>query len=390
MPVRSLRPALVFVLTLSLAACAKKPPTPSTSTPLAPQVAAAGGGVGAQTASPVMPFTTPPPTTGAAAAADDRQIGPGTVLDNVTIYPITSKAQVDVGPLVLLDDALAKGDAVVRETDAGGAVNTLVVENKAETPIFVLAGTIVKGGKQDRQIGQDFIIGGKENTPVDAFCVEHGRWEATRDGQATGSVFRTSDTITTSKVRAAGQYKKDQGEVWQKVSESNATYKKSSASGTYLATVDDAQVKKERTELAARVTTSLDAQVPAGDVVGFAYAIDGQPKGARWFSSHKVFAMVEKKLASGVALEAITAKAEAEAGGKKWVATPSPTPAAVDAFLKEVQAQKVTERRDTKAENVNDYRESGKGYSSATMMKPSSKTGARPPAKPVSVDVLSK
>jgi len=44
------------------------------------------------------------------------------VLGNLVVYPITSKSQVDAGPLVLLDDALAKEDAEVRETDASGSV----------------------------------------------------------------------------------------------------------------------------------------------------------------------------------------------------------------------------------------------------------------------------
>jgi len=340
----------------------------------------------------VAPASTSGAASGASKVAADRIIGSGVVLGNLVVYPITSKSQVDVGPLVLLDDALAKGDAEVRETDASGSVNTLVIENKAPTPLFVLAGTIVKGGKQDRQIGQDFIIGAKDTTRVDAFCVEHGRWSASRDGQATGNVFRTSDTITTSKVRAAGQYKKDQGEVWSKVTEANQVNKKSSASDTYLATVDDAEVTKQRNELAGRITAALDGVGSKDDVVGIAYAIDGEPKGARWFTHHKVFTMVEKKLAAGIALEAISAKTEAEARGEKPATKAAPTAQAVDTFIREVETQTVKERRDTAGQNANDYRESAKGYGSSTMMKAAPKTAVpvAPATKPVSVDVLAK
>ena len=59
-------------------------------------------------------------------------------------------------------------------------------------PIFVLAGTIVKGGNP------------KQTSPVDAFCVEHGRWNGNRDGRATAGHFGTSEVLATSKVRAAG------------------------------------------------------------------------------------------------------------------------------------------------------------------------------------------
>lgn len=379
-----MRSRFVIAFAIVLSACSKSPQK-------SPSVAAAGGygpeGPAPQAMQPPA-VSVPGSPAGASVATDDRVIGPGTTLGNLVVYPITSKHQADVGPLVMLDDALAKKEALVREADEGGSVNTLVIENKGQTPVFVIAGTIVKGGKQDRQIGQDFIVGAKETTPVDAFCVEHGRWTANRNGQATGNLFHTSDTITSSKVRAAGQYKKSQSEVWSKVSESNSVHGTQSSSDTFLATVDDAKITKERNELAARITATLDGVTPNEEVVGVAYAIDGQPKGARWFAHHKVFTMVEKKLASGIALDAITAKQELAASGKKTENKPAPTPAAVDAFLKEVQTQAVKERRDTQGANANDYRESEKAYGSSTMMKP--KAGAAPPVKPVSVDVMAK
>ena len=122
----------------------------------APRVVAPPGTALPQGAAPVL-------------TSEQRIIGKGEVFGNLVVYPVTSHAQIDVGPLVALDDALASGAAEVREVDGGGSVNTLVIENKGTTPVYVLAGTVVKGGKQDRQIGQDFIIDSKQTTPVDAF-----------------------------------------------------------------------------------------------------------------------------------------------------------------------------------------------------------------------------
>jgi hypothetical protein len=359
-------------------------------------VQAAGGG--AENASPQGVAAAPnvrtaPASSGAAhaaASADDHSIGGANVLGNLVIFPVTSRSQVDVGPLISLDEALAKHTAEVREVTGGGSVNTLVIENKGNIPVLVLAGTIVKGGNQDRQIGQDFIIESKQVTPVDAFCVEHGRWNGQRNGQATAGQFGTSEVLATSKVRAAGQYKKSQGEVWSKVSEANSANHQAPASDTLLASVDDATLTRQRNELAARIESTLAAVKPQTELVGIAYAIDGDIRGVRWFAHHDVFELVRKKLVVGIAFDAIVAAAEAKAQNKPPSTKPAPAPAAVDAFVQSVEAAAVAEKRDTQGGNVNEYKESSQAYGSKTMMKGAAGKPGASPRKPVSSDVTAK
>jgi hypothetical protein len=385
---------LSLALSLSVFGCTKLPEKNSAQQGArSPAVDVAGG-----ENAPVAPqpsqnvsrtkATTPPGGPAhAVLAADDRLFGNATVLGNLAIYPVTSKSQVDAGPLISLDEALAKGDAEIKENGSSGSVNQLVIDNKGKVPIFVLAGTVVKGGKQDRQIGQDFIIEPKKTTPVDAFCVEQGRWNQQRNGQVTGGKFDSSGVVATSKVRAAGQYKKSQGEVWSNVSETNAANKTSSASGTLMATIDDPQIAKERVALVTQIDAVLDAVNPKDDVVGVAYAIDGDVKGARWFSHHRVFELNRKKVVASIALDAITARAEAKAAGRPPSTKQAPPPSGVDAFVKNVEAESVKEQRDTPAANVNEYKESGQGFGSKTMMKGSM---GKPGAKPLSNDYLKK
>ena len=67
------------------------------------------------------------------------------------MFPVLAKSQPDLGKFTTLPSALEKEQAEVREVgeeDRGGAtVGTLVIENKGNVPIYVLAGTVVKGGK---------------------------------------------------------------------------------------------------------------------------------------------------------------------------------------------------------------------------------------------------
>jgi len=403
---RTTRRLQILVLALGLFACTRAPSGAGSagsraSPKTTPAVQAAGGaapgarGVGTVTGPAAAPLSVRPrpAASGAAeiaAAADDHAIGaPTQVFANLVVYPVTSRSQIDVGPLVALDDALAKGTAEVREVEGGGSVNTLVIENKGTVPVFVIAGTIVKGGNQDRQIGQDFIIEGKRSTPVDAFCVEHGRWNGQRNGQGTAGRFRTSEVVATSKVRAAGQYKKSQGEVWSKVSETNAANRQRPASDTFLASVDDATLAKQRTELAAKIDGAL-ASAKDEELVGVAYAIDGEVRGVRWFAHHDVFQLVRKKIVQGIALDAMTARAEAEARGAPPSNKAAPAPAAVDAFVKNVEAEQVKEQRDTAGANVNEYKESSKGYGSKTMFKGAAAKPGGSPSKPLSSDFVSK
>lgn len=361
-----------------------------TAAPVNPQAFGGANGGPAAAAPNVRPAPAASGAAHAAANADDHSIVGGTTLGNLVVFPVTSRSQVDVGPLVSLDDALAKGTAEVREVGGGGSVNTLVIQNKGTVPVFVLAGTIVKGGNQDRQIGQDFIIESKQTTPVDAFCVEHGRWNGQRNGQATAGQFGTSEVLATSKVRAAGQYKKDQGEVWSKVSEANSANHQAPASSTFLATVDDATMKKQRTELAAKIEGALAAVQPQQELVGIAYAIDGDIRGVRWFAHHDVFEMVRKKLVTGIAFDAIVAHAEAQAQNRPPSTKPTPAPAAVDAFVNSIDAAAVKEQRDTAGANVNEYKESSQAYGSKTMFKGAASKPGASPRKPVSSDFTAK
>src|SRR5262249_55934493 len=155
-----------------------------------------------------------------------------------------------------LDTAIDRKVAVLREMGAdgnGAQVNQLVIENRGDVPILVLAGTVVKGGKQDRQIGQDFIIGKRQTVPVDAFCVEHGRWNASRQGVATGGAFQSLKTLAVGQVRQAGQYEHDQGRVWDNVKAANKVAGKESASDTLTALLEAPEVQAERGHVGGQV-----------------------------------------------------------------------------------------------------------------------------------------
>src|SRR5215510_28376 len=134
---------------------------------------------------------------------------------NLTIF-LLHGAETSQGRTPLtLQEAMKRKLVVVRET---GDVNRLTIQNRSSQDVFVQAGDIVKGGQQDRVLALDLIVPPKSGRiPIDAFCVEQGRWS--RRGNEAVTAFSASDNALASKdLKIAANARKSQSEVWANVS----------------------------------------------------------------------------------------------------------------------------------------------------------------------------
>lgn len=344
----------------------------------------------ARRAAPVEVASTP----GIALDAE-HTVGMPLMVGNLAVFPVYARVMEDLGDFVALDDALDKGIALVREVGPeqsegsaqhggdGARVNTLVIENKGDVAILVLAGTVVKGGKQDRQIGQDFVIGKRQTVPVDAFCVEHGRWDANRNGVATQGSFKTLRTLASGDVRQAGQYEQDQSRVWSKVGQINRANGKQTSSDTLLASIEDDATLAERAAVGAKVHAFLAGVPMAERTVGLAYAVGGEVLGARWFFHHELFARYVETLVNTAVIESFTARAIGRARGQ-GEASGACAPELVASFVAGASRGR-QEHRATKGENVNAYQFADDVYAAEALVK--SASPAAPP-KAVTKDFL--
>jgi len=230
---------------------------------------------------------------------EHHTLGAPVAVSNLTVWPVFADRPLDLGEFLTLPEALTRGVAEVRERDRAGQVDTLVLENKADLPILICAGTVVTGGRQDRQIGQDFVVQAKATTPIDAFCVEQGRWGASRGGLHTLGKFFVAEGVASRGVRSAGQYEQSQKKVWKQVAEIKAdalddlnereprnvpAFNTSSYAVVMEATAKAAAKKLEG--YAKAVRRHFAAQEGC---IGFAYAINGEPVTVRTFAHPRVF-----------------------------------------------------------------------------------------------------
>jgi ARG/rhodanese/phosphatase superfamily protein len=242
-----------------------------------------------------------------------RSLAAPVVVGNLTVWPVVTDQAAYVGEFLSLDEAQKRGVVEVREVGAATAaadaternaqvaateapeVNRLVVDNQGELPLLLCAGTLLCGGNQDRQLGEDVVVAPHTAEPVEVYCVEQGRWSAQREGVET-TEFTAAGSIAPKAVRESAQYVKSQEAVWDNVERlcaADGDIAEATAGGrtTALRVLENAsaETQKRRDETAATVRAAFDALAGRPTpVVGFAYAVNGRPVSVRTFADARL------------------------------------------------------------------------------------------------------
>ena len=160
----------------------------------------------------------PPPPYGDAGARaihdflQSAYLGASYGWGGLTIVPIVTRsgAGADVESL---DAAVRSGDLRVLEKGSG-SVPSVMVENVGRTPVLLMAGEIVLGGRQDRIIRQDVVIGPRSGpVEVPVYCVEEGRWEVSRREEFEPAPYAIADGALREKAASGA----GQEEIWHDV-----------------------------------------------------------------------------------------------------------------------------------------------------------------------------
>jgi hypothetical protein len=287
-------------------------------------------------------------TTGFAKADTFKVSGPYT-FENLAIYFVHGERHRGEAPLTL-QEALKAELAQVHET---GDVDQLEIENHGEEEIFVQAGDIVRGGKQDRVLTSSLLVPPRSGRlPVASYCVEEGRW-AQRVGEDAAR-FSSADALLPSKdakitIRSAGPVQlagiaaganvdgatppSRQRDIWRSVAatqdyltRSLGRSVKGTVSPTSLLLSLETPALKERQ---GQYTKALERLPQDETIVGYAFAVNGRLNSAEIYSTQALFGKLWPKLLRASATEAI-----AESGRLRDAV---PSAEAVEAFLKDAE-----------------------------------------------------
>jgi hypothetical protein len=159
-------------------------------------------------------------------------------------------------------------------------------------------------------IATDFILPAKSGqTPIDAFCVEHGRW--TQRGSEPAAVFASSvDEVAGKELKLAAKRSMDQGQVWQQVAANQKKLSESTGRSVNAPESESSlQLSIESKPVGDRIAAYLKALEPLiqghDDVIGYAFAINGKVNSVDVYANHALFAKLWPKLIKSSAVEAV-------------------------------------------------------------------------------------
>ena len=240
-------------------------------------------------------------------AGDYRLSGPYTH-ENLTVFLIHGADGPAVSPFLTLQGAMDRRVVIVHETQE---VNELAIENVSRTEeVFVQAGDIVKGGQQDRVLAVDLIVPARSGRmPVDAFCVEQGRWTGRGDEPA-AAFSGSAGMVATKELKMAAKQARSQTEVWGEVARAQAKLSASTNADVRSgASASSLQLSLENEKVRESAETYVKALsgITEGktDVIGYVFAVNGRVSSADVYSSGALFRKLWPRLLKASTVEAV-------------------------------------------------------------------------------------
>lgn len=243
------------------------------------------------------------PAPGAAPAPHGKLTLHGPFIhEHLALFIVEDPAAKSVGEFITLEEGMKSGAVKVTEKKTA-EVSELLVENASDTPCFVQAGDVVKGGQQDRAIASDFVIPAKSGAkPLASFCVEQGRWSGS-------SAFTGITLNATNSVKRAVQSDKSQGKVWEEVRKYKSENSMNNNLGPSSSTSVNEELEhvkiKERREAFLQALGKIAEGRP--HAVGLVSAVNGEFSTADVYGDPGLFRKLFPRLLDSAALEAIAA-----------------------------------------------------------------------------------
>lgn len=253
--------------------------------------------------------------------------GPELEYENLRLYPITADAayiknHAAAARFKNLGEAIGNHRFRITEKkpfgrfEDQGAVNTLTVQNKSEDTVFLMAGDVVQGGKQDRVIAQDLVVPPRTITDIAVFCVEPHRWQARSDnGPGAADDPRHSEqnkkiyaftgyyNVAANDIRRSATQSRNQQQVWDEVGKVTAVHNAQTATGAYAALENSESFTRARARYLRFFEDKFDG---AEDVVGVVAVTGSEILGTDVFAHPELFKKQYKALIHSYITDAVT------------------------------------------------------------------------------------
>jgi hypothetical protein len=210
---------------------------------------------------------------------------------NLVVFPLYLDGRGDPTGYATLDESIANGWLKVYE-HGSGRVQEVVVQNVSRNTIFLMAGEIISGAKQNRVVRTDVLLrpeGPEVVVPV--YCVEQHRW-------AGKDAFTTEKSFANNELRYKAQAGAGQDAVWEEVA------RVAKAAGVESETSDFQDIIRDEATRKAVAEYDRCMPRPPRRCIGAAIAINNGIVGVEVFAGEGLFAALWPKIRRGYGLDA--------------------------------------------------------------------------------------
>jgi hypothetical protein len=203
----------------------------------------------------------------------------------LTVFPLTLNRSSDrLSDVLTMDQALAKGLLAIEELATARVEQARFINKSGSRMIFLMAGELITGGKQNRMLQTDALLGPDSATVLPLYCVQKGRWKG-------AGKFDARSTVVPYGVRSRACGRAGQDAIWSEVRRANARLESSTASQDLGA----AMYKTENVRRLAGLRERITPHLPRG-CVGVVVAVGGRIVAADLFNSPELFSAMRRKV----------------------------------------------------------------------------------------------
>ncbi|MDP2645525.1 MAG: hypothetical protein Q8P24_11340, partial [Desulfobacterales bacterium] len=220
---------------------------------------------------------------------------------NMTLFPLFSTYTLNLEYL-LLDEALGQGVIEISEVDQGGSVPELKVVNNSAFMILILDGEELVGAKQNRIVNTTILVKENSTLVIPVSCVEQGRWSydsprfSSKERMMSANLRAMKSGHVQNSVRSTGEYRADQGAIWEEVA-SKASRRNAQSPSMAMSEIYEKDAPAINEYL--KNFRLIDSQI------GAIFMINGKVAGLDGFGKPDSFSKTFKKLVESYALDAI-------------------------------------------------------------------------------------
>ena len=216
---------------------------------------------------------------------DWADIHPPARVGRLEVFPIAlSRAVEPLSGVLTMQQALGRGVLAIEELGSAAVERARFVNKSRSRMIFLMAGEIITGGKQNRTLRSDALLAPGTSAVLPLYCVQKGRWRG-------GQQFDGAPTVVPQGVRERAAAKAGQDAIWSEVARANRRLKSSSATEDLYA----AMAKPENVRRLAGLREQIAPKLHR-NCVGIVVAAGGRIVGADLFNSAELFAGLRDKV----------------------------------------------------------------------------------------------